>query len=93
MEAKLYATAKALPLSIPRAVLGTAYDLGTLSGLHRRTGGPQMALVSSAPLSRDGRALLLYPGHSKTRVASAESVSLTHVHDVDAFVTNQLAHL
>lgn len=93
MEAKLYATAKALPLPIPRAVLGTAYDLGTLSGYHRRAGGPQMALVSSARLSRNGRRLLAYPGRSGTRVASAESVSTTHVHDVELFVDRQLAHL
>jgi hypothetical protein len=52
MEAKLYAATKALPLSIPRAVLGTAYDLKALPGYPKggRMGGPpRLALVSSAP--------------------------------------------
>jgi hypothetical protein len=89
-EAKLYAAT--LPLSIPRAVLGTAYDLKALSAYHHH-GPPRLALVSSAPLSMTGRTLLAYKHYSHPRVPAAESVRIGRSWAVDSFVRQHLSRL
>lgn len=100
-EAKLYAAT--LSLSIPRAVLGTAYDLKAIPSYHH--GPPRIALVSSAPLSVTGRTLLLgrslpagwtlltYKPYARPRVCVAESVGVGRSHAVDAFVREHLSRL
>jgi hypothetical protein len=89
LEAKLYAAT--LPLSIPRAVLGTAYDLKALPAYHH--GPPRLALVSSAPLSMTGRMLLAYKHYSHPRVRTAESVNIGRSWPVDSFVRQHLSRL
>jgi hypothetical protein len=91
VEAKLYASTKSLPLSIPRAVLGTAYDLKGLPGYHH--GPPSLALVSSSPVSATGRTLLQYPVYRDPRVALAEKVSLARAADVDKFLRTHLGRI
>jgi hypothetical protein len=88
-EAKLYSSK--LPLSIPRAVLGTAYDLKTLPGYVR--GPARLALVSSAPLSVAGRTLLASKRPSHPRVPAAESVRIGNCQAVDVFVTQHMSRL
>jgi hypothetical protein len=88
-EAKLYSAT--LPLSIPRAVLGTAYDLKTLPAYVR--GPARLALVSSAPLSVTGRTLLAYKRPSYPRVPAAESVRVGNCQTVDAFVRQHMSRL
>ncbi len=88
-EAKLYSST--LPLSIPRAVLGTAYDLKTLPGYVR--GPARLALVSSAPLSVAGRNLLAGKRLSHPRVPAAESVKVGNCQAVDVFVTRHMNRL
>jgi hypothetical protein len=88
-EAKLYSAT--LPLSIPRAVLGTAYDLKTLPAYVR--GPARLALVSSAPLSVTGRTLLAYRRPSYPRVPAAESVRIGNCQTVDAFVRQHMSRL
>ena len=97
MEAKLYTTVKRLPLSIPRAVLGSAYDLGALGGYRvksaaaapyrKRFNGPWMALASSARLSADGDRLLGPRSRSTPVIGVAQGItSVTATQDVRAFI-------
>lgn len=88
-EAKLYSAT--LPLRIPRAVLGTAYDLKTLPGYVR--GPARLALVSSAPLSVAGRTLLASKRPSRPNVPAAESVRIGNCQAVDVFVTRHMSRL
>jgi hypothetical protein len=90
IEAKLYAASKALPLAIPRAVLGTAYDLKALPA-YRRRGPPGLALVSSARLSTSGRRLLAYRSNGYPRVAVVENVTVAASVSVDVFLREHLA--
>jgi hypothetical protein len=92
MEAKLFATAKPLSLSIPRAVLGTAYDLSLLPSL-RRTPMPLMALVTSARLSPNAHRLLTYGTPSKPRVVAINSIVHSRSSRIDAFVDSCLGPL
>lgn len=88
MEAKLYQP-RTMSMSIPRAVLGTAYDVGVLAGYRggqrRRRPQPQwrfrnplMMLASSAQLSPQGRTLL-GPRGNRTRpvIATADAITST----------------
>jgi hypothetical protein len=88
-EAKLYSAT--LPLHIPRAVLGTAYDLKTLPAYVR--GPARLALVSSAPLSVTGRTLLANKRPSHPRVPAAESVRISNCRAVDAFVRQHMSRV
>lgn len=88
MEAKLYQP-QTLSMSIPRAALGTAYDIGVLAGYRgsqkrrgpqpqRRFPNPLMMLAASAQLSRQGRTLL-GPRGNRTRpvIATADAITST----------------
>lgn len=83
IEAKLYKPDNGLPLSIPRAVLGTGYDIGVFSGYRRfhsrpywRFPYPLMMLVTSTNLSHDGRTLLGPRGRStRQTIAVADSIT------------------
>ena len=85
IEPKLYKPDNRLPLWIPRAVLGTGYDIGVFSGYRRfhpqpywRFHYPLMLLVTSTRLSYDGRTLLGPRGRStRQTIAVADSVTST----------------
>jgi hypothetical protein len=88
-EAKLHAAT--LRLSIPRAVLGTAYDLGTLPAYGR--GPPRLALVSSAPVSSSGRLLLAHRQWGYRRVPAVESVAIGRTATLDAVIRDFLSRI
>jgi hypothetical protein len=87
LEAKLHA--RTLPLSIPRAVLGSAYDLGTLPA-YRRGNPARFGLVTSAPLSATGRLLLTRSPSSwqHRRVPVAESVGVGRSPRLDVVIAD-----
>lgn len=86
VEAKLHANT--LSMTIPRAVLGAAYDLWQLPAISSAPNrAPGFALISSAPVSHNGTLLLAYtyPGPDP-RVPTAQKVRIGATTHLDAIL-------